>query len=251
MATSQSYEGGSRRPAQRSVVVEYIDLDTALKSILEQGYEIAANRGLVGLKKKVYRSDEVGFRSIDNNFGHMVMQEWMSQEYEDWFNVLEKAFTRFGLQISKFKIKADTFDSDKESNRSAQRFIRRINELEKIVNDKNYLNTFISTSTKPRVSLVKNMLSQGSNKHPLEPEYESVIRLLWKGREIINSKKEIIKKPSPTTRPMVYSKLNINHEALVRISKGIKAINTKKNIDIHLVYPKNEGVYLVVTQDMN
>lgn len=220
-----------------------------LNILVEDGYKIADMRNIVGLKKKVYRSNEHGFSDNDNNFGYMGVQEIHAHQYEEWFKELEDVFERFGLQKSKFRIYADTFDPETESNLSAQRFLRRLQALEKILKSDAFRKTFTSSASKPPLTFSRNTLSQGEHSHALKNEFVLLFKLLWENRAIFNSFDKTIKEPVPLTRSMIYEKMKIDHEALVRISKGINSIRNNKHINVRLKYPEAIGVYLEVTQD--
>ena len=126
-----------------------LSLKDELNVLVEDGYKIADMRNIIGLKKKVYRSNEPGFKENDNNFGHMAVQEINAHQYEMWFSEVTKTFERFGLQKAKFRIYADTFDPETESNLSAQRFLKRLHALERITQDEEFRKTFVSKTSKP------------------------------------------------------------------------------------------------------
>ena len=145
-----------------------LSLKDELNVLVEDGYKIADMRNIIGLKKKVYRSNEPGFKENDNNFGHMAVQEINAHQYEMWFSEVTKTFERFGLQKAKFRIYTDTFDPETESNLSAQRFLKRLHALERITQDEEFRKTFVSKTSKPPLNFNRNTLSQGDYSHPLE-----------------------------------------------------------------------------------
>lgn len=221
-----------------------------LKMLVEDGYSIADQRGLVGLKKKIYRSNERGFDSKDNNFGHMAAQSAFENQYEKWFSEATKTLKSHGLQASKFRIVADTFDPEKESNLPAQRFIRRLKTLEKLIEDEIYRKQFISSQHLPEVRFIKGLLTQGENEHRPENDISELISLCWSNRGIRPYRNAEIfsRKPKPITRAFLQERLSISHERMVGLSSAINSIRKHKGIEIWLRYPKDEGVYLEVCQ---
>lgn len=220
-----------------------------IKVLVADGYTIADEHGIIGLKRKVYRNSEPGYKVEDNNFGHMVFQEFQANRYEAWFQAVEKAFVRYGIHRPKFRIEAETFDPSVESNLSAQRFLRRLKLLEKMSLDTAYCAEFMSPYSKPPVHYARKLLSQADKSHKLETNLISLFDLLWKYRSVINSSGNTIRTPEPKTRAFVQQKLNINHDAMVLMAKNINSIRSKKHIYAWLKYPDKATVYLEVSQD--
>ena len=222
-----------------------------LRILVEDGYTIANQHGLVGLKKKVYRSDEPGFNAEDNNFGHMAAQRAFAGQYEQWFDAVTKTLNSYGLQSAKFRIIADTFDPETESNFPAQRFIRRLKALEKVADNETLLKQLVSFQHLPPVRLRKGVLTQGINQHNPEDDISRLLSLCWKDRGIrpYRGANSFSKQPKPITRALLQEKLSISHDRMVGLSAAINSIRKNKGIQIWLRYPKREGIYLEVCQN--
>lgn len=221
-----------------------------ISDLLEQGYVIADNSKLYGLRKKIPKSNESTFKQDDDNFEHFIRYSLNKGVYEGWIKRVTLTFDKAGLQTSKLQIKINDFDPSIESNLPAQKFMRTIRELQKIVSDSRYLNSYARSNDLSPVELRGSTLSQGINSHTFQSTYAIAIRLLWDGRQVQNQRGEVTKKAHPTTHSMFEQKTGVKRTQLANFAKAIRNIERKKGIHIQLKYPRgSNSVFLVVHEN--
>lgn len=220
----------------------------ALLTLLEEADHIIAKRKMYGLKKKIPKSSDKDFVSQDDSFGEVVRQGVNPQDFNEWYAKLEIVFIRFGMQIDKFKRKADSFDPTTESNTPAMTFLRRVAELEKMTESTEYLNLYFSPSVKPVITYENGVLAQGGNSHRFTKKpHRDMLKLLWDDRGIVNGKGATLKQPKPTARKEIEFRLDVAHDKLEGTARAITKGAKDANITLAVRYPK--GVYLELVQD--
>lgn len=225
-------------------------IDKKLNSLLEEAYIIADKSKLYGIRPKVFKSHEAGFRNDDNNFGDYVRYSLNPSAYSQWITNAATTLREHGLQDAKFRVKVNEFDPSRESNLPAQEFIRAIHELEKIAHDKKYQESYVSKLHIPTAHFRDNTLTQGSISHKFNTQYASLISFLWQYREIQNSAGVTTKAPDPRTYSMIESKTGIKHELYANIAKALRKLERDKGIHIQLKYPRGtKHAHLLIRQD--
>lgn len=225
-------------------------LTKKLNNLLEEAYIIADKNKLYGIRPKVFKNHEDGFKSSDNNFGDYVRYSSNPNTYSQWTTDVEATLHTHGLQDAKFRVKINEFDPSKETNLPAQKFVRSIRELEKIAHDDKYRESYISKSHLPPARFHEGTLTQGIANHKFNTEYANLISFLWQHREIQDSTGFTTKEPVPQSHSMIESKTGIKHELYANIAKALRKLEHDKNIHIQLKYPRGtKHAHLLVRQD--
>lgn len=221
-----------------------------LSDLLEEAYIIADSNKLYGVRPKVFKNHEEGFKDSEKNFATYVHYSLSPGRYSQWILTVEAALRRHSMQDAKFRVKINEYDPSRESNLPAQKFIRAIQELEKITYDEKYRASYAGSPQLSPVSFRNNTLTQGGASHSFNAEYAEFISFLWQYREVQNSAGMTTKTSEPQTYSMIESRTGIKRSRYANIAKALHKLSRDKNIHIQLKYPRNSnGAHLVVQQD--
>lgn len=222
----------------------------AVLLLLEKGYAIAEENSLFGIRKKIPKNHELDFNENEDNFGHYIRYSVNSSIYENWIEHAVETFRGLGLQESKLIVKINDFDPSVESNLPAQKFIRALEEIEKIAENPDYINSYLKLNSLPPVKFHGGTLSQGVYSHRFQGLYADAISFLWDGREIQNQEHKVVRAANPKKQSMLEQKAGIKQSQLDNFAKALRQIQRKKNIHIQLKYPRNSSsVFLVVHEN--
>jgi len=209
-----------------------------LRKLLEAGYDVQEKSG-------VYRTPKI------ESFDEFVRQGWGVNKYNAWVNSIKRLFHDARLDFRRFKSKTESNDSIKDTNSPAAKFKRQLAELDLIVNDGNYFETYKLAPSHPEIKFKDSIISQGYASHRFNAEQHTrLIYLLWESRRIIDSKENILVEEKPVAREIVYKNLKIDHERFKDIVRGIKTEMKRKSIELDVKYPRGtQNVFIVIVQD--
>ncbi len=217
-----------------------------LRQLLENGYEM---QNQLGAHKvfRVPRGDELGVNK--NSFRDYLRQGAGGMTiYSDFSASIGEFFDEFGLSIARFKNKTQSIDPTIDADSPAALLGRQLAELDRIVNDPTYFETYVVPGTHSVIRYDNGILSQGHQEHKFrDPQYKKLIELLWSTRTIVSPKGAILDEGRSTPRIKVRAELNVNHQRFKDIVRGIEQSLDRKNIALCIKYPKD--VQLIVTQD--
>ncbi len=225
-------------------------LDSSLDILIEYAYEIADEKKLYGVRKKLPKNHEPDFALDGKSFETYVRYSANKNIYTKWIDDVTKVFDDFGLQSKKFRVKINEYDPTVESNLPAQLFLRAVKEIEQVRSSKDYRKSYISKRRISPATLKGNVLTQGDTSHKFSKQYAELIHLVWTGRRIVDSSGSILQKETPITKNMLAACLNIGQTDLTRMQKAIAGIKKKTGINIKLSFPRGtSAVFIVIVQD--
>jgi hypothetical protein len=204
-----------------------------LKVILEAGYELLEKQG-------VYSTPEV------KTFEEYVRQGLGLNLYNSWFKSLENKFKDNKLNFKRFRSKTESNNSN--SNSPAVLFKHQLKELDEIVNNLEYFESYKITPSHAVVEFKDGVIIQGYKSHKFKYDvYRNLLKLLWEGRRIITPDNKLLKQESLLQRDHVYNQLNINHERFKDIVRSTQIEMRRKSIDLNIRFP--DSVFIEVVQD--
>lgn len=129
------------------------NLDSSLDALIEYAYEIADEKKLYGVRKKLPKSHEPDFASDGTSFETYVRYSANKNIYSKWIEDVTRVFDDFGLQSKKFRVKINEYDPAVESNLPAQLFLRAVKEIEQVRSSKDYRKNLHIKETNPTCNI--------------------------------------------------------------------------------------------------
>lgn len=219
-----------------------------LHKILESGYKIQQEQDIFQIQR-VPRNDEPGFS--DKSFGDYLKQGANgSNVYWKFTDAVKTEFEKFGLSFGRFRNKTESINPTTEPDSPAGLFTRQLKELDHIINDSSYFDSYVIATNYPEVTFEDGVVSQGYQQHRFNSssdQHRALISLLWDGRKITTTKGQTIKQAKPLAREDIYTKLGIKYERFKDIVRAIELAMKRKDILLDIKFPND--VYIVVKQD--
>lgn len=218
-----------------------------LRKILEDGYELQEKRNAYNTPP-IPRNDDPAYKSQRESFNEAVRQNWGQNEYENWAFDLSEAFKAEKLNFRRFRHRTEASNEPRKNISNAAYLKKMLDELDLIVNDTKYFDTYTLVPKHPAVIFDEGVLSQGYNEHPFrDDKYRQLLEMLWEGRRILDENDNVLKNERPTSKEKIYKELNIDHERFKDIVRGIHAEMKRKSIDLKVKFPKD--AFILVVQD--
>lgn len=221
----------------------------SLQDLVEAGYEIADTNHLYGLRDKVHRSNDKGFRKEDDNFNTYLRYSFNERSYTKWLKEVEESLENAGLQVAKFRFKTNDHNPDKESNLPAQKFIRALRELEKIAINPEHHSSYKSNKRLSKITYSNGVLRQSGSEHRFNTEYRKLITLMWQFREIRDSSDTIMKVAKPQTYAMIEARTGMNHIRFASIATALRKLEEDKGICIQFHYSKTDKLARLIVKE--
>lgn len=174
--------------------------------------------------------------------------------YGEWGHVLEEVFVRHSLNYLRFKKNTLSFDPYKEADSPASRFIRMLNEIDRIATGEVPLEHYRTELTRlnkfPIITYEEQTIFQADKKHRFNEErYRELLDLLWDKREIISPLGVVMYHGKPIKRAEAYHIKRIRDDkALAVVRNGMRKALKDKGINLRLKTPDSDTLYLEVIQ---
>jgi len=222
-----------------------------LRIILEDGYELIAQRNLI-TTPRVPRVWEKGFKPEDNNFSRALHQQSVSGDFEKWESTLLEEFKRVGLSWSRFRRKTEEVRERTGNYSAAAGVKRKIDELDRVINMPRVYDAYSLPVGYPPIEFTEGKLVRGAEEHPFKDEQAVIlINLLWPGRRIVTSDGVELKTAEPLERDEIYLAIHSSKARFETVVRNISTVSHRKDIGIKVKYPKGTTTaYLEVTQDI-
>lgn len=220
-----------------------------LRRALEKGYDIQRKRNAYKTPP-IPKAKDPEYKSFSHSMGENYRQNHRPQDFTNWASELDTTFTGLHLNFGRFRHITEA-NTDSYSDSHAKAFKRQLDELDKIVNDAKYFETYHMLPAHPVINFEGQELSQGYYSHKFNQSNKYVIpllSLLWKSRQIETEDGRILRAGQPIKLASIYKDLGLNHDNFDLTVRAIHAAAHRKSINLKIRYPKQE-VALVATQD--
>lgn len=221
-----------------------------LKAHLREAYTVIDERNLYTIWEYIPKGSDPDFQG--NSFNEGIRQGWEPKVYVEWADKIEDLFFANNLDYLKFKRVTSSFDPRKASSQPAALFVRKVKELERILENpavfESYKTKEKQAAAWPHVTFRDGKVTQGSRTHTFsQPIYNKLLKTLWPNRRIETPTGTVLTEGKPIPRDKLNKIVGINgHRRFIDISTGIRKAMRIKSIGLNVMYP--DDVILVVKQ---
>lgn len=217
---------------------------STIKRLYEDALEIFDSRDFYTMKRKIPKHTA-------GSFDEMVRQNSNPAVYKDWWMRAEECFKQLGLNFLRFKRTVASVESSDEYGISYAGYLAlAIDELQKMITDPNYLDSYGLSKRKPQswpeITHKNGLIVQGDRFHKFSnSEAILILNKLWDNRRILRPDKTVAKEGQPLAWSALPKSADSNKSTAQAVNKSMR----EKGITLLITYPKKiDGLLLVVTE---
>lgn len=216
-----------------------------LKLVYEKGLNIIESRDLYSVWESIPKHDQ-------KSFDEFARQNMSPDIYKEWWQLLQEEFSKSSLNFLKIKRKSlKVTDIRNNSIGHASRLVKALNELERMIEDKDYLNTYMIEGRDVHswsvINFNNDTVTQGaSNFHRFtDPDAQKMLSILWESRAILKPYDKLKNTDGATG----WEKLPWKIERAKGIAQAINKSMRQKNISLRVSHQKSlKGMLLIARQ---
>lgn len=220
-----------------------------LRRVLEDGYRIQSQRNIYRTPN-IPTTEDPDYKSFSHSMGEHIRQNINPSDFTNWTAELEQTFIDENLNFGRFRHRTESH-TERGRDSHAKSFKRRLDELDKIVNDLDHFKPYVLSSNHHIITFDGDEVRKGAMVHRFNqsnPKTLALFRQLWDDRRIVTPDGKELVAGSPIDLQEIYPITGLQHDSFEDSVRAIHRAMKNKGIDLKIRYPKQKLI-MIVTQD--